>query len=70
MQIAEAMRALESSAAIDFAEPNWIYTTSAVSNDAYYTGGQLWGMYGDATTPANVYGSQAGEACSASVGNL
>ncbi|MFA5939798.1 MAG: S8 family peptidase [Sinimarinibacterium sp.] len=65
MQIAEAMRSLEASAVIAFAEPNWIYTTSAISNDTYYTGGQLWGMYGDATTPANVYGSQAGEAWAA-----
>lgn len=47
---------------IEFAEPNYIYTTNATSNDTYYTNGSLWGMYGDATTPANNYGSQAGEA--------
>lgn len=65
MQIAQAMRALESDRSVEFAEPNWIYTTSATSNDTYYTGGQLWGMYGDATSPANVYGSQAGESWAA-----
>ncbi len=47
---------------IEYAEPNWIYTHQVVSNDQYYTNGSLWGMYGDATTPANQYGSQAGEA--------
>lgn len=50
---------------VRFAEPNWIYTHGAVSNDTYYTQGSLWGMYGDATTPANQYGCQAGEAWAA-----
>ena len=47
---------------VEFAEPNWVYTAQAVSNDPAYTDGSLWGMYGDQTTPANPYGSQAGEA--------
>ncbi len=47
---------------IEFAEPNYIYKHDAFSNDTYYTNGSLWGMYGDATSPANQYGSQAGEA--------
>jgi subtilisin family serine protease len=51
--------------AVRFAEPNWIYTHQATSSDPYYTGGLLWGMYGDATSPANQYGSQAGEAWAA-----
>lgn len=58
----EAIRELESHPAVAFAEPNWIVTHQAVSNDPYYTNGSLWGMYGDATSPANQYGSQAGEA--------
>lgn len=32
------------------------------ANDTRYTGGGLWGMYGDTTSPANAFGSQAGEA--------
>lgn len=32
------------------------------ANDPRYTGGGLWGMYGDTTSPANAFGSQAGEA--------
>ncbi len=55
-------RYLEADPAVAYAEPNWIYTTDAASTDIYYTNGSLWGMYGDGTTPANQYGSQAGEA--------
>ena len=47
---------------IEYAEPNYIYTHEATSNDSYYTNGSLWGMYGDGTIPSNQYGSQAGEA--------
>jgi subtilisin family serine protease len=62
---AAARRALASDPAVEFAEPNWIYTHQSTSNDPYYTNGSLWGMYGDATSPANQYGSQAGEAWAA-----
>lgn len=62
---AAAIRNLQNDPAVEFVEPNWIYTHQAVSNDPYYTNGSLWGMYGDATTPANQYGSQAGEAWAA-----
>lgn len=37
-------------------------TIQAVPNDERYTDGSLWGMYGDASSPANQYGSQAAEA--------
>jgi len=37
-------------------------TTQAIPNDARYTDGSLWGMYGDASGPANQFGSQAAEA--------
>ena len=60
-----AIQAIRNDPAVEFAEPNWIYTHQAVSNDPYYTNGSLWGMYGDATSPANQYGSQAGEAWAA-----
>ena len=66
--VADAVRSLQSNAAVAFAEPNWIYTHGGhgtASNDPYYTGGSLWGMYGDQTSPANQYGSQAGEAWAA-----
>jgi subtilisin family serine protease len=57
-----AQRQLENDPSVEFVEPNWIYTHQATSTDPYFTNGSLWGMYGDATTPANQYGSQAGEA--------
>ncbi len=60
-----ASRRLQEDPAVAYAEPNWIYTHAAVSNDPYYTNGSLWGMYGDGTSPANQYGSQAGEAWAA-----
>jgi serine protease len=60
--IAAAVRALSANPMVEFVEPNWTYQHNAVSNDTYYTNGSLWGMYGDASSPANQYGSQAAEA--------
>jgi subtilisin family serine protease len=57
-----AVRLLEADPAVAYAEPNWIYTTQATSNDTYYTNGNLWGMYGASTAPSNVFGSGAGTA--------
>jgi subtilisin family serine protease len=65
LAVADAVRGLSGERAVEFAEPNWIYQHHATSNDPYYTNGSLWGMYGDATTPANQFGSQAGEAWAA-----
>ena len=62
LEVAAAAARLRAHAWVRVAEPNWIYTHQATSNDPYYTNGSLWGMYGDGTTPANQYGSQAGEA--------
>jgi subtilisin family serine protease len=61
--IATAISEVEQVPEVEFAEPNWIYQHTAVSNDPYYTLGNLWGMYGDQSPlQANSYGSQAGEA--------
>lgn len=65
LAVSEAINKLRGGAEIEFAEPNYIYTHDVVTNDPYYTNGSLWGMYGDGTTPANQYGSQAGEAWAA-----
>ena len=62
MSVNAARKAIEEEPTVQFAEPNWIYHHEATSNDTYYTNGSLWGMYGDGTSPANQYGSQAGEA--------
>jgi subtilisin family serine protease len=58
-------RRIEAGPAVLAAEPNFLYTHAATSTDPYYTNGSLWGMYGDATTRVNQYGSQAGEAWAA-----
>ncbi len=57
-----AVNAFSSDPSVEFAEPNWIYTHQATSDDTYYTNGQLWGMYGASTSPANQYGSNAAAA--------
>ena len=63
-----AVAELEADPAVAYAEPNWVMQHAAVT-DPYYvstnTSTDLWGMYGDATTPANPFGSQAGEAWAA-----
>ena len=61
----EAISKVRRAEGIEYAEPNYIYQHTAATSDPYYTNGSLWGMYGDATTPANQYGSQAGEAWAA-----
>ena len=42
-----------------------IATIAAISNDAGYSNGGLWNMYGDKTAIANQFGGQAGEAWAA-----
>lgn len=54
--------ALEKNPHVSFAETNWSLSAQAVANDTYYANGSMWGMYGDATSPSNSFGSQAGEA--------
>lgn len=58
----QAIEALSRRPEVEFAEKNWAVSVDATSNDPGYTGGSLWGMYGDSTSPKNVFGSQAAEA--------
>ena len=44
MNVPDAVAALKGRADVEYAEPNWVYTTDATSNDTYYTNGSLWGM--------------------------
>ena len=68
-----AIAELQSDPSVAYAEPNWVYTTGARPNRKpgggtpapvpdYFSNGSLWGMYGDASAPANQFGSQAAEA--------
>ena len=61
LEVPAAVAILQGLPQVEFAEPNWIVHHYATSNDPYYTDGQLWGMYGDTSTPANPFGSGAGE---------
>ena len=65
VDMGRAVERLGADRAVSFAEPNWIYQHTATSNDPLYTGGSLWGMYGDASSPANAFGSGAAEAWAA-----
>ncbi|MFZ9899022.1 MAG: S8 family serine peptidase [Gemmatimonadaceae bacterium] len=59
MGVPEAVQAMLASGTVEYAEPNWIYTHEATSNDTYVSNGSLWGMYGSASAPANQFGSGA-----------
>lgn len=61
----QAARSLSRLPGVDYAEPNDWVTIEAIPNDPSYTNGTLWGMYGDASAPANSFGSQASEAWAA-----
>lgn len=58
--VLEAIADLSTTPGVAYAEPNFIYTYDAVTNDTYVANGSLWGM--DA---ANTYGSQASTAWAA-----
>ncbi|MFN6337339.1 MAG: S8 family serine peptidase [Cyanobacteriota bacterium] len=60
----EVLRQLAHRPGVSFAEKNWVLQTQATSNDPGVTNGNLWGMYGESSSPANAYGSQAAEAWS------
>ncbi|MBW3629238.1 MAG: S8 family serine peptidase [Gemmatimonadetes bacterium] len=66
---AAAIQRLRGNPNVEYAEPNWVYQHGAASNDPLFTNGSLWGMYGDASTPANAFGSQAAEAWGLGKGN-
>lgn len=58
----EVLQQLSRRAGVSFAEKNWVFQTQATSNDPRVTNGSLWGMYGESSSPANAFGSQAAEA--------
>lgn len=66
ISVEEAVATLQADPRVSVAEPNWIYESTAVSNDPQYLNGGLWGMYssdspvsvGPAAT-TNIWGSQA-----------
>lgn len=57
-----AVNQLKAMPDVEYAEPNYIYTIGAVSNDPYYTYKNLWGMCGPNTNPVSTFGTGAGTA--------
>lgn len=60
MSVEEALVSFKADPAVRFVEPDYRVEKIATSNDSQYN--TLWGMFGDASTPANQYGSGAAEA--------
>lgn len=54
------MTALARNPNVAFVEPNSTISVQG-SNDPSFTSGGLWGLYGDQTSPSNIFGSQAAE---------
>ncbi len=62
VEVFAAVQILKGSSEIEYAEPNYIYTHSATSDDTYFTNGNLWGMYSSSSSPSNSYGCAAAAA--------
>nr|WP_294694279.1 S8 family peptidase [uncultured Friedmanniella sp.] len=60
-----AARQLRTDPAVAYVEPNLTYRHQAISKDARFVKGELWGMYGRTTSPANTFGSNAAGAWAA-----
>jgi subtilisin family serine protease len=60
----EVIQQLAKRPGVSFAEQNWVLQTQATSNDPAVGNGSLWGLYGESSSPANAFGSQAAEAWS------
>lgn len=60
--VEEALLRLANQPGVLFAERNWILARETVSNDPSVSNGSLWGLYGEQSSPANGFGSQAAEA--------
>jgi subtilisin family serine protease len=66
VSVEEAVAALQSDPRVSVAEPNWIFQSTAVSNDPLYQSGGTWGMYSSdlpapvgPTGTTSVWGSHA-----------
>jgi hypothetical protein len=60
-----ALEVLRNDPAVEHVEQSIAFSNRATSDDPFYLDGSLWGMYGNLSTPASAFGSQAAEAWSA-----
>ncbi|MEB3156479.1 MAG: S8 family peptidase [Cyanobacteriota bacterium] len=58
----QALEELSKRPGVRFVEKNWRLQIQATSNDPSVTNGSTWGLYGESSSPANAFGSQAAEA--------
>lgn len=63
--VEKVLGTLAADPAVLFAQPDYVITADVTSNDPGWTNGSLWGMQGDASSPANQYGTGAAEAWAA-----
>ena len=59
ISVEEAIKRLKNQPGISYVEPDYVLHHTAVSSDPLFTAGQMWGMYGASSTPANSFGSDA-----------
>jgi len=64
LDVEEVLQQLARLPGVNFVEKNWVLQTQATSNDPGVINGNLWGTYGESSSPANAFGSQAAEAWS------
>jgi subtilisin family serine protease len=62
VSVEAAVRALQRSGAVRFAEPDYFVTLDYWPNDDLYGQSILWGVYGPNSAPGNQYGSGAADA--------
>ena len=65
ISVESAIATLQNDPNVLYAEPNYVLQKQIVPNDTNYVNGSLWGMYGNMSSPANSFGSQAAEAWAA-----
>src|SRR5262245_25764884 len=47
LDIGKAIAILRTDPAVEYVEPNYLFTRCSTSNDPLFTSGLLWGLYGD-----------------------
>ena len=57
LSVDKAVDSLSSDSAVSYAEQDSIVHAQVLSNDPGWTGGRMWGMAGDLSSPKNAYGS-------------
>ncbi len=65
VSVEDAIAELSADPNVTVVEPDYVVHTAEVSDDPLFVGGELWGMEGEASAPASMYGSGAAEAWAA-----